>query len=57
MRIALIATEVPCAASYYKKCPNHGPEFMCCMEDLSSEKVWHAFEQLVTRDQSQLSPT
>ncbi|MFO1020623.1 MAG: glycosyltransferase family 9 protein [Planctomycetales bacterium] len=54
---ALVATDVPCAASYFKKCPNHGQEFMCCMEDLSSEKVWQAFESLVNRDQNVLGAT
>jgi heptosyltransferase-1 len=46
---ALIAADVPCAASYYKRCPKHGPEFQCCMDQLSAEKVWREFVELLRR--------
>jgi lipopolysaccharide heptosyltransferase II len=51
---ALVATELPCAASYKKKCPHSGPGHMACFEELSVERVWRALVQLVEgrREQS-----
>lgn len=53
---ALVSAEVPCAASYLKKCPKHGPEYHCCMENLTSERVWRAFVGLLERNSGILNP-
>lgn len=46
---ALVETELPCAASYRKKCPYQGNQHMACMEELAAERVWAAFVRLVER--------
>ena len=38
-----LATTVPCAGSYLKKCP-HG---MVCMTDLTPDKLWPAFREVL----------
>jgi ADP-heptose:LPS heptosyltransferase len=45
----LVETELPCAASYRKKCPYQGNQHMACMEELAAERVWSAFVRLVER--------
>lgn len=40
----LIQAQVPCAASYKKKCPQTGDNHMCCMKQLHSARVWTALK-------------
>lgn len=54
---ALISADVACAASYFKRCPKHGAEFQCCMENLSAERVWRAMVELLQRSPEILIPT
>jgi lipopolysaccharide heptosyltransferase II len=49
----LVSTELPCAASYRKKCPYQGSQHMACMEELAAERVWSAFVRLVERKRRQ----
>ncbi|HUG89847.1 MAG TPA: glycosyltransferase family 9 protein [Planctomycetaceae bacterium] len=51
-RHALVAAELPCAASYRKRCPHRGRKHLACMEELSIERVWQAFARLVDRRES-----
>lgn len=53
---ALVAADVTCAASYLKRCPQHGPDFQCCMENLSAERVWRAMVELLQRNSAILAP-
>lgn len=46
----LVSTTVPCAASYCKKCPNRGVDFQACLDELSVERVWIAFQRLMARN-------
>lgn len=43
----LVATQVPCAASYCKRCPQRGVRHMACLEDVTTEQVWNALAQVV----------
>lgn len=47
----LVATEVPCAASYRKRCPYRGSRHMACLEELSTDRVWQAFVRLMRKQQ------
>ena len=49
----LVSTEVPCAASYQKKCPHSGSQHLACMEELPTQRVWSAFTKLIERKRSQ----
>ncbi|MBS0264287.1 MAG: glycosyltransferase family 9 protein [Planctomycetes bacterium] len=49
VRHVLISADVPCRASYKKTCPHSGPGHLCCLADLSVERVWQAVEQLQTQ--------
>lgn len=53
---ALVAADIPCAASYFKRCPNHGPEYQCCMENLSAERVWRQLVEMLQRSPQILTP-
>lgn len=48
----LIQAQVPCAASYKKKCPQSGDAHYCCMRQLSEHQVW----SVLKRKMSQLIP-
>lgn len=36
----LVASRVPCAASYRKKCPFRGCRHLACLDELTSDRVW-----------------
>lgn len=40
----LVATQLPCAASYCKRCPQSGAGFQACFEELTPDRVWQAFQ-------------
>jgi lipopolysaccharide heptosyltransferase I len=46
MQHQLIATSVPCAASYCKHCPQQGPLHLACLEELSVDRVWQAVQRV-----------
>ncbi len=41
----MVATQIPCAASYCKKCPNHGSAHLACFKELTSDRVWEGVAQ------------
>ncbi|HLJ11645.1 MAG TPA: lipopolysaccharide heptosyltransferase II [Planctomycetaceae bacterium] len=45
----LISTGVPCAASYYKRCPHRGPAHLACLAELPVERVWNAVMRILAR--------
>lgn len=47
----LVSTQVACAASYRKVCPNAGEQRMCCLQELAVERVWQGLQRLVERHQ------
>lgn len=47
----LVSTTVDCAASYCKKCPNRGPQYLACLQELDVERAWHALRRLITKNQ------
>jgi ADP-heptose:LPS heptosyltransferase len=49
-RHELVTTEVPCAASYRKRCPHSGTQRLCCHRELDSDRVWTAFQRLVGKN-------
>lgn len=49
----LIGSELPCAASYCKVCPNRGPAHLACMEELAVERVWSGLRQLIEQSSGQ----
>lgn len=49
----LVATEVPCAASYKKQCPHSGRGNLCCMDELTTERVCQALVRLIDKSQLQ----
>lgn len=49
----LVATAVPCAASYKKQCPHSGRGHMCCMDELTTDRVCQAFERLIEKTRTQ----
>lgn len=38
----LVASQLPCAASYCKQCPHTGAAHLACFEELTPERVWRA---------------
>lgn len=47
----LVATQVACAASYKKQCPHSGRMHLCCMDELSTERVCSALVRLIEKRQ------
>lgn len=47
----LVATTVSCAASYKKQCPHSGRKNLCCMDELSTERVCQALVRLIEKSQ------
>lgn len=45
----LVSTNVSCAASYKKHCPNRGGQHMACLEELAIERVWQALVRLMEK--------
>ena len=45
----LVATQVSCAASYKKQCPHSGRSHLCCMDELSTERVCAALVRLIEK--------
>lgn len=50
-RHELVSTEVPCSASYKKRCPHRGKRHLACMDELSIARVAAAFDRLVEKNQ------
>lgn len=48
----LVATQVSCAASYKKQCPHSGRTHLCCMDELSTERVCAALVRLIEKRRS-----
>ena len=44
-----VTTNVPCAASYKKRCPYKGPGHMACMEELETDRVWDGLLRLMEK--------
>ena len=49
----LVATEIPCAASYKKLCPHSGCGNLACMDELTTERVCQALVRLIDKSQTQ----
>ncbi|WP_166827150.1 glycosyltransferase family 9 protein [Thalassoroseus pseudoceratinae] len=49
---ALVATRVPCAGSYRKKCPHSGADHLACFNELETQRVWQAVQMVVERELS-----
>lgn len=47
----MVSTEVECRASYKKQCLLAGDQHMCCMKELSIERVWFALKACHQRKQ------
>jgi ADP-heptose:LPS heptosyltransferase len=45
----LISTAVPCAASYHKRCPLHGPSHLACLAEVPVDRVWNALLRILGR--------
>jgi ADP-heptose:LPS heptosyltransferase len=45
----LVATRVACAASYRKRCPQRGAQWLACHSELDTVRVWKAFERLIEK--------
>ena len=45
----LIASRVPCAGSYCKRCPNRSPNYQACLTDVTIDEVWLEFCRSVER--------
>ena len=46
----LVSTTVSCAASYCKKCPHLGAAHLACLSELDVDRVWHALQRLVAKN-------
>lgn len=42
-----VSTQVSCAGSYRKTCPNSGVAHLACFRELETARVWAAFERLI----------
>jgi lipopolysaccharide heptosyltransferase II len=42
-------TALPCRNCYKKQCPKRGKQHLACLDDVSTDAVWAAFERLVER--------
>lgn len=49
----LVSTGVPCAASYKKQCPHSGRGHLCCMDELTTDRVCQALVRLIEKSQPQ----
>lgn len=38
----LVSTHLSCAASYCKQCPQRGPGYLACFDELTPDRVWQA---------------
>lgn len=47
----MVSTQVSCAASYKKTCPHSGRMNLCCMDELSTERVCAALVRLIEKRQ------
>ncbi len=47
----LVSTMVACAASYCKRCPNHGEAHLACLLELDVERVWQSLQRLVAKSE------
>jgi heptosyltransferase-1 len=44
-----VITNLSCAASYKKRCPYRGKKHMACFEEITTGRVWEAFNRLLTK--------
>lgn len=44
-----VSTEVPCAATYHRRCPYSGGQYLACHAELTADRVWQALVRLVER--------
>jgi ADP-heptose:LPS heptosyltransferase len=44
-----VTTSLPCRNCYKKQCPNRRERRLACLNDVSTDAVWNAFERLVER--------
>jgi heptosyltransferase I len=49
-RHELVVADVPCAASYKKRCPYSGGEHMACLQELAIDRVWQAFVRAMKKN-------
>ena len=49
----LVSTEVPCAGSYKKQCPHSGRNNLCCMDELTTERVFQGLVRLLDKTRVQ----
>lgn len=45
----LVATRVPCAASYRRRCPHRGKRHLACLDEIEVERVWQALYRVISR--------
>lgn len=45
----LVGTELSCAGCYKKRCRYRGKKKMACLEEVSTDRVWQAFQRLIER--------
>ncbi len=45
-----VATELPCAASYKKRCPHRGTNHLACMDELTTDRACQAMARLVEKN-------
>lgn len=44
---ALISSQLPCAAAYHSRCPNHGAKHLACLQEISADRVWHEVARML----------
>ncbi len=49
----MVATQVSCAASYCKQCPNQGTAHLACFKELTPDRVWQGVVQTWSEIQRQ----
>lgn len=50
----LVSTNVACAASYRKQCPQRGTAHEACLHELSVDRAWQGLQRLVSRHPDRL---
>jgi len=45
----LVTTTLPCRNCYKKRCPLRGKRRLACLQEITTDRVWQAFERLVQR--------
>jgi ADP-heptose:LPS heptosyltransferase len=55
-RHEFVTTELPCAATYHRRCPYPGREHLACHRELTTERVWQSLLRLVERNHLAAQP-